>query len=213
MASFQFPRPPPERRPQADVRAMGAQLHRRHGGAEHGRRLLERQALPLDELERFAVRLRHARELALDGAGEALRMKDLVGAMALDGHRGALVAGHENLELAAPRLIDEEPAGDGERPGEHVGAGQEAAPRAMDVEQRLLEQIIGALAALAAQIAVQPRRQGVVERREGRVVAARVPLHRRVRGRALGVPLAPHLHRLGARKERHVDAEGGGGGE
>src|SRR5437588_315345 len=50
------------------VRAMRAELHRRHRGAEHLRGFGEREAVLFDELERDALRFRNARELFLNEA-------------------------------------------------------------------------------------------------------------------------------------------------
>ena len=106
------------------------------GRAEDLRGLGERQPFLLHELEGDPLRLREARELALDARGELRGLHQVVGRgvgrdglVASDGPSSSLAGGVcEHLATTAAKAVDEQAAGDRERPGHDLRAGARRSP-------------------------------------------------------------------------------------
>src|SRR5262245_57365188 len=175
---------------------MGAQLDGGGGGAEDLGRLADRQTLVLDELEGRPVTRGQALDFGLQGADQPRGIDELVGTVLIGGglHGARLVAAclerdGAALVLAPANAVDEQAAGDGEGPRQDLGAEDETTTGAMDLQHRLLKEVVRAagIAAGAEEIPTKPRCQRVVELGEGLILAARVALHGGVRPLALGV--------------------------
>src|SRR5262249_56789202 len=119
-------------------------------------------------------------------ATQPFRIDELVGAVLIGGglHGARLVPARLERDGAAlvpapANAVDEQVPGDRERPGQDLGAGDEATAPAMDLEHRLLEQVVrrGGVAARAEEVAAKPRGERVVELREGPDLPARLALH------------------------------------
>ena len=85
--------------------------------------------------------------------------------------------------------------------GTTCAAEREAAAGAMDLEHRLLDDVLGprAIVRVALQEGLKSRSQPVVDLAEGRVVAACITVHRGVERDARGIRLAVALVRHGER--------------
>jgi hypothetical protein len=143
--------------------------------------------------------MRQARQLRVQAPGGLFGLHQLLGggrARHPGGHRAVVVSVEDGELLAAGDavVVDHEPPGDGERPGQHLGAADEAAARAVHVQEGLLYDVLDdrAVAHAPAEVTRQPGRQLVVDRLERGVVARRVALHGRVRARRI----TPLLHRF-----------------
>ena len=107
------------------------------------RRFLIGKAAGADEDQRLALRLGQVHQRALHVAN--LDMPVLAGRRGEDLGGGDLVP--FALEAGAAHLAQEQVAKDDEGPGAHIGAGLEPLPRRPRLEQRLLDQIVGEVAA------------------------------------------------------------------
>jgi hypothetical protein len=169
-----------------------AQLYRRHGGAERRGDRRERQALAA-ELEDLALRGRQRRhrdtQRTLGARGGQLVVRRRGARRALRAIRVLAVIDEALLLPPAPDRVDDQPTRDRIGPRQERRTGGEGAPRAVDVEERLLDDILRerALAERAHREREDARRDGVVDRGERAVIAARVALHRRIRGELVGV--------------------------
>jgi hypothetical protein len=182
---------------------MGAELDGRDGGPESLGGLGDGETFSLDELEGDALILRKLLELAFDRGRELFCADDVVGRRVERDEQlcGVVVRAREDLAASATILIDEESTRDGERPRYDLRAGNEATSCAMDPKHRLLQNVFGALAVARRpdEEAHEPRREAIVDLAEGRIVAARVAVHRSIQERALFVSAAwAHLHRAGS---------------
>src|SRR5262245_2140947 len=175
---------------------MGAQLDGGGGGAEDLGRLADRQTLVLDELEGRPVTRGQALDFGLQGADQPRGIDELVGTVLIGGglHGARLVAAclerdGAALVLAPANAVDEQAAGDREGPGQDLGAGDETTTGAMDLQHRLLKEVVrtAGIAAGAEEIPTKPRCQRIVELGKRLIVPARVALHGGVRPLALGV--------------------------
>jgi len=83
------------------------------------------------------------------------------------------------LVLAPAKAVDEQAAGNGEGPGQHLGTDDETTAGAVDLQHRVLKEVVRptGVAARAEQVPAKARGQRVVELGEGSIVAARVALH------------------------------------
>src|SRR5208283_4491686 len=108
------------------------------------------------------------RELPLDAGGELARDGEVGGGRRrVGGVEVGLVVERARvaIPLPGPEVVDEEATGDRERPREDGGAGQEPATRAVDPEERLLDEVLGArvVPRLPRQVAEEPGCEEVVE--------------------------------------------------
>jgi hypothetical protein len=108
-----------------------------------------------------------------------------------------LLARRWDLALVAPRLIDDEPAGDGEYPRDDRRSRKEARPASVHVEQRLLHEVLGhcGVANVSAEEGVEPRRERIVDLAERCVVSCSVAIHRGIEGAPLHRPWIPRQPR------------------
>ena len=121
-------------------------------------------------------------ELAADAGGELLRLHQVVGGGI---ERRAIVLRlrlREDLAPAATEAVDHQAPRDREGPREDLGPGDEAPARPMNLEERLLENVLrpSGVARLPHEVAVDAGGELVVHRREGRLFARSVARHRRV---------------------------------
>ena len=172
---------PAERAAQSFVGPMGAELHGRHSRPEHLRGFGHRQALTFDEIECDPLRLGKLRQLRQEQRRQLGGFEELIGGC-IGGHdvrRGIIRILREDFAFTSAHAVNHQAPGDGKSPRDDVGACDEAPPRAMHLEHRLLDEILGArmIAGLTKEVTKEARRQPVVELAERRVVAFGVAIH------------------------------------
>jgi hypothetical protein len=158
---------------------MCSKLDRRHGRSEDLRSLGHGQTFLLYQFERSALRVWQARQDNLDSYRELARAHELVRGGGIGHSRVGVAVLRENDATAATDVVDQEAAGDRERPGHDLGARDEPIARAVDVQHGLLQEILGAssVASLSKEIAVEAGRERVVNSDERRAVSRCILLH------------------------------------
>lgn len=164
---------------------MRPQLHRRHRGAQHPRGLGHAQPLLLHQQEGHPLVLGHL----IEGLADGLRQR-----LALEHRLGRRVGRRQQLGeifevVVAPVAAGSPVAGVKEqapryrvRPGQHRRPRQEAPSRVVDLQKRLLQQVVGLVpvAGQPMQEGPQPGRQLVVDHGKRLVIARGIARHRLV---------------------------------